>query len=81
MTEHTLFAIKQVIIVLHGHKLMPAMLLRNILQSLELPSCHTTRTNIPNLPTLHNIIKSPHDLLSRSITIQSVDLKNIDMRA
>jgi hypothetical protein len=60
---------------------MPPIPLRNILQRLKLPRRHGTRTNIPNLPTLHHVIQGFHYFMPRRLAVQSVDLQHIDVRA
>lgn len=44
-------------------------------------STYRTRTNIPNLPTIDNIIQRPHDLLARRLAIQAVNLQDINVGA
>lgn len=38
-------------------------------------------TKVPNLSALNNIVKRLHDLLARSLPVQSVDLQHIDICA
>lgn len=38
-------------------------------------------TDIAHLPTLNNIVKSLHDLLTRRLPVQAVNLEYIDVRA
>ena len=86
----TFFAIKQVVVILHRDELMPAILLGDVLQSLELPCRHlsyvsagfylplantyTASTYVTNLTTLNNVVQGPHDLLSRRVPIQPMNL-------
>lgn len=42
---------------------------------------YRTSPDIPNLPTLDDVIQRPHDLLARSLAIQSMDLQYVDVRA
>lgn len=83
MTHHLplLFTVKQVIVVLHGDKLVPSVLFRNILQSLELPGGHGTRTNIPHPALLDDIVQCLHYLLSGCVAVQTMDLQDIDVGA
>lgn len=37
---HTFLAVEEIVVILHRNKLMPIMLLRNVLQSLKLPRSH-----------------------------------------
>ena len=60
---------------------LPAILLRYVLQHLELPSCHRTRPNVPDLPALYYIVKRLHNLFFRGLAVQSVDLQHIDICA
>lgn len=62
-------------------ELVPPILLGNVLQRLELPRCHRTCANIPDPALLNDIVQSLHDLLSRCIAVQAVDLKHIDICA
>ena len=73
------------------------MFLGDILKSLELPSSHLLRVsillnsppirtytaspNVPDLARLNNVVQGSHDLLSRSFTIKSMDLQDIDIRS
>jgi hypothetical protein len=72
-----LFPIQQANLVLHAHKLRPPILLRNILQHRKLPRSHTRCTNIPDLPTLNQIVKGFHDFFRWYIRIEAVNLQEI----
>ena len=41
---------------------------------------YRARTDIPNFPTLHNIIQRLHNLLLRRLPIHPMDLQHIDIR-
>jgi hypothetical protein len=56
------------------------MLLRNVLERLELPCSHRTGTNVPYPALLDDIVQRLHDLLPWCASIQAVDLEDIDVR-
>lgn len=60
-------------------KLVPPILLSNVLQRLELPCRHRTRTNVPDPTLLDNIVQRLHNLLPWCTTIKTVDLQDIDV--
>ena len=62
-------------------ELVPTVLLGNVLERLELPRRHRTCANVPDPALLNDIVQSLHDLLSRCVTVQAVDLKHIDICA
>ena len=62
-------------------ELVPPVLFSNVLQRLEFPRRHRTCANVPDPTLLNNIIQGLHDLLSRCVTVQAVDLKHIDICA
>lgn len=62
-------------------ELVPPVFLGNVLQSLELPRRHRTCANVPDPTLLNNIVQGLHDLLSRCVTVQTVNLKHIDVCA
>lgn len=63
------------------NKLVPPVLFRNILQRLELPRRHRARADVPDPALLHNVVERLHDLLSRCVTVQAVDLQDVDICA
>jgi len=44
-------------------------------------AAYTASTNVPNLSTLHDIVQGSHNFLSGGVTIQSMDLQDIDICA
>jgi hypothetical protein len=62
-------------------ELVPPVLLGNVLQRLELPRRHRTCANVPDPTLLNDIVQGLHDLLSRCVTVQAVDLEHIDICA
>jgi hypothetical protein len=76
-----LLAVDQVIVVLHGNKFVPAILLRNVLQRLKLPASHRAGTDISHPSLLNNIVQRLHDLLPGCVAVETVDLQNIDVCA
>ena len=60
-------------------KLVPPVLLRDVLQCLELPCRHRTRANIPDPTLLNHIVQRLHNLFPRCVTVQAVNLQNIDV--
>ena len=81
--DHLAFflTIQEVIEVLHRNKLVPSVLLGQILKLLELPTCHRTRANVAHPTTFNHIVEGTHNLLLGSITIQAMNLKYIDIRS
>lgn len=65
--------------ILHANELGPPILLRHKLHLRKLHRPHTTRTNIPDLPALDQIMQSLHCLLDRRVLIESVDLQQVDV--
>jgi hypothetical protein len=76
-----LLTVEEIVIVLHGHKLVPAMLLSNILQRLELPGRHGRGTDVANPALLYDIVESLHNLLPRGVAVQTMDLEDVDVCA
>jgi hypothetical protein len=74
-------AVDEVVVVLHRDELVPAVLLGNILQRLELPGSHRASTNVSDPALLNNIVQSLHDLLPGCASVQAMDLEYIDVRA
>jgi hypothetical protein len=60
---------------------MPPFPIRNILQRLELPRCHRTRANVSHLPALYHVIQRLHDFFSWRISVQAMDLQNVNICA
>jgi hypothetical protein len=78
----TLFlAVDQVVVILHRHKLVPAVLLCNVLQRLELPRCHGAGANVADPAFLNDVVEGLHDLFPGRAAVQAVDLENIDVGA
>ena len=76
-----LLAVEQVVVVLHGDKLGPAVALGDVLQRLELPRRHRRRPDVPHPPFFYDVVQRPHDLLARRRPVQSMDLQHVDVRA
>ena len=81
--DHLAFflTIQEVVKVLHRNKLVPSVLLGQILELLELPGCHRTRANVAHPATFNHIVEGTHNLLFGRITIQAMNLKNINIRS
>lgn len=58
-----LLTVEEVIMVLHAHKLRPAILLSHKLHLRKLHRPHTTRTDVPDLSALNQIMERLHCLL------------------
>lgn len=76
-----LFTVDEVVVILHRDKLVPPMLIRDILQCLEFPRCHRAGANISHPTLLNDIVQSLHDFLSWRLSVQAMDLEDIDVRA
>jgi hypothetical protein len=57
------------------------MLLCNVLQRLELPSCHGAGANVADPALLNDVVQGLHDLLPWGASVQTVDLENINVGA
>ena len=65
--------------VLHAHKLCPAMLLCSKLHTRELRRPHTARSNISDLPALNEIVQSFHRFFDGDEGVEAVDLEEVDV--
>jgi hypothetical protein len=73
-------AVDEVVVVLHRDELVPAVLLGNILQRLELPGSHRASTNVPHPALLDDVVEGLHDLFPWCFAVQAVDLEDVDVR-
>jgi hypothetical protein len=76
-----LLAVDQVVVVLHRDKLVPSILLRNVLQRLELPCRHRTCANVSHPALLNDIVERLHDFFAWCVAVQTVDLQDVDVCA
>lgn len=94
-----LFAVEEVVVVLHTDEGVPAVALGDVIEVLEFPCVHldiisgediagadprTTyraRADISHFSTLYHVVESAHDLFWWRVTIEAVDLQNIDVCA
>jgi hypothetical protein len=66
---------------LHGDELVPSVVLRSVLECPELPASHRACTDVPHLALFNDVVERLHDLFSRCVAIQTVDLQYIDICA
>ena len=67
--------------VLHRHELVPAVLLCDVLERLELPCRHGGGADIADFARLDNVIESFHDLLAGCVAVEAVDLEDLVLSA
>lgn len=75
-----LLAVDQVVVVLHGDELVPAVALGDVLELLELPRRHARGPDVADLAGLDDVVQRPHDLLPGHGAVESVDLQHVDVR-
>jgi len=60
---------------------VPAILLSDVLQRLELPRSHRAGANVPDPALLNDVVERLHNFLPRCIAVQAMDLEDVDVRA
>jgi hypothetical protein len=70
-----LFAIDEVVVVLHRHE--PRA--RDALRLRELPRPHAARADVPRLAGAHDVVQRVHRLLDRCARIEAMDLVQVDV--
>ena len=74
-----LLAVEEVVVVLHGDELRPAVLCRHVLRLAELPGPHRRRTEIAHLPCTDDVVERLHRLLDRCHRVPAMDLIEVDV--
>ena len=59
--------------IFHCHKLVPAILFRNVLHVLELVTVHGGRTDCPHLSLFNQVIKSFHCFFDWMVIVKAVN--------
>ena len=80
-SEHLPFflAVKEGVLVLHGHESGPSVQVSGVLQLGELPCPHRRGTEITDLPDLDEIVQRFHRFLDGRFRVEAVDLVQIDV--
>jgi hypothetical protein len=76
-----LFTGDEVVVILHGDELVPAVALGDVLEGLEFPGGHCAGTDVADLAAVDDVIEGLHDFLAGGVAVQTVDLENVDVGA
>ena len=71
--------VNQVVLVLHSDEFRPVIAFGYVLQSLELPSIHSARSDVSGLAGLDHVVKGLHDFLHRRKWVKPVDLVEVNI--
>ena len=76
-----LFAVQEVVLVLHADELGPAVLLGDELEPGELGRPHAAGADVAHLAGLDEVVQRLHGLLERHGGVEAVDLQQVDVRS
>ena len=74
-----LFAVQQVVVVLHTNELRPAVLLGRVLQQRELPGPHAGGADVVHFPGTHEVVQGLHGFFQGRVRVEAVDLQEVEV--
>src|SRR5205814_424833 len=74
-----LFAVQQVVVVLHGHERGPLVQPRDVARLGELPGVHAGRADVAGFSGAYDVLQRTHRLLDGGVVVPAVDLVQVDV--
>ena len=74
-----LFAVEQVVVVLHTDELCPAVLLSGVLEQRELPGPHAAGADVVHFTGADEVVEREHCFFDGRVRVEAVDLQQVEV--